>query len=102
MSFSKRPLHSPETSLPESKILHLNSSSSSNSFVSATSEGDTEIFFSNKTLTPNMSRNEDYDFATSPDFVDLICTMIFEVNNQPLLSPSLTDDDAFLMLRQVE
>jgi len=99
MSFSKRPLHSPETNLPECKIQHLNSSSS-NSFVSATSNS--ESFFSNKTLTPNMSRNEDFDFATSPDFVDLICTMIFEVNNQPLLSPSLTDDDAFFMLRQVE
>jgi len=38
--------------------------------------------------------------STTPKFIDLICTMVYEMNGAPYLSPSLNDDDAFSMLRQ--
>jgi len=110
MSFHKRPLSSPETNLPVSKISNLNEStdsevsfsvSGSNSFVSAL-DSDSESFHLENTLAPMMANfNGDFAIGTSPDIVDLICTMVFEINGQPYLSPSLSDDDAFLMLRQV-
>jgi len=111
MSFTKRPLNSPETSLPDSKFVNLNSSSSdseisfnlshSSSFVSATSAQSCDR--SNDTLTSNMAStaNGDLTIGTAPDYIDLICTMVYEINGQPYLSPSLTDDDALSMLRQV-
>jgi len=107
MSYQKRPLHSPENNLPESKISNLDCSvdsevSFSTSFVSANSAQGSENYYSENTLTSVMAAsNENLDYGTAPDIVDLICTMVFEINGQPYLSPSMSDDDAFLMLRQV-
>jgi len=89
MSYQKRPLHSPENYLPESKISNLDCSidskvSFSTSFVSASSAQESENYYSENTLTPKMATfNENLEYGTAPDIVDLICTMVFEINDQP-------------------
>jgi len=99
MSYVKRPLNSPSTEQLEKK-LNLNVSSdlevsfSTQSFKSAVS------FDSNSTITESMT-SVDLAIASSPKIIDLICTQVYEINGQPYLTPSLTDDDALEMLRQV-
>jgi len=101
LGMSKRPLNSPNTNQLDKK-LNLNVSSdleisfSTQSFKSAVS------FDSNSTLTETMAMTSvDLAIASSPEIIDLICTQVFEINGQPYLTPSLTDDDALDMLRQV-
>jgi len=99
MNYVKRPLNSPSTEQLEKK-LNLNVSSdlevsfSTQSFKSAVS------FDSNSTITESMT-SVDLAIASSPKIIDLICTQVYEINGQPYLTPSLTDDDALEMLRQV-
>jgi len=99
MNYVKRPLNSPSTEQLEKK-LNLNVSSdlevsfSTQSFKSAVS------FDSNSTITESMT-SVDLAIASSPEIIDVICTQVYEINGQPYLTPSLTDDDALEMLRQV-
>jgi len=40
----------------------------------------------------------DFAMGKSPDLLDLLCTLVYEKNGAPYLSPSINDDDAFSML----
>jgi len=41
----------------------------------------------------------DFAISRAKDIIDLICTIVYEMNGEPLLSPSLNADDALSMLK---
>jgi len=97
MYHSKRPLNSPDTQQQDKK---LNLNVSSDSEISFSTHSFKSAISLNSTLLPDMA-HIDLEIASTPDIIDLICTQVFEINGEPYLSPSLTDDDAIEMLRQV-